>query len=79
MNDTEATKKHWICSICSGVLRSPKTLPCFHSFCESCLNTHMRDNDTITLQNTEYFYCAACSTNTYPVDKSREREQWAEK
>ena len=31
------------CTSCSKPYRSPKVLPCLHSFCESCLENHQRD------------------------------------
>ena len=31
------------CSICLGILKNPKSLPCLHTFCLECLKTYGKD------------------------------------
>ena len=38
----EGLKEELTCSICHQILREPKSLPCLHSFCEECLERHVR-------------------------------------
>lgn len=38
----ERLKGELTCSICRELLREPKTLPCLHSFCQECLEGHVR-------------------------------------
>ena len=32
-----------ICGLCSETYRQPKLLPCFHTFCLSCLDTYVKN------------------------------------
>lgn len=44
------------CSICLEGFKSPKLLPCFHSFCKACLVTYAESNSN----NTGKFNCPLC-------------------
>ncbi|XP_050389651.1 E3 ubiquitin-protein ligase TRIM71-like [Patella vulgata] len=45
------------CPICLCQLKQPRILPCFHSFCEKCLDTHIQ----ISSQGSQsYFPCPSC-------------------
>ena len=49
------------CSICKEVVKNPRTLPCFHSYCKDCLdkyvNQHRQDKPREDLN------CSVCRTN----------------
>jgi tripartite motif-containing protein 2/3 len=49
------------CSICIGVFNNPKFLPCFHSFCETCLSGYL--TKTVQPLATD-FLCPVCRTET---------------
>ena len=52
-------KKILICSLCLDILKSPKTLPCTHSFCEECLQKY------VAIQSVEGrtgIHCPLCRT-----------------
>ena len=52
-------EKVLICSLCLDILKSPKTLPCTHSFCEECLQRYV-DDDKVS--NDEGIHCPCCKT-----------------
>ena len=67
-------KQHLICSICLETFKKPKTLPCLHSFCESCLDGHIRAYPN-RLDN--FFSCPLCGVDVY-LDQSNAADQWTE-
>ena len=51
----------WLkCHICQGTVREPKTLQCFHSFCEDCL----RQVTNKTPRGVEGVKCPVCNAFT---------------
>ena len=49
------------CSICKGIVKDPRTLPCFHSYCKDCLDKyvkHHRENKP----RVEDLNCPVCRT-----------------
>ncbi|ESP03744.1 hypothetical protein LOTGIDRAFT_136894, partial [Lottia gigantea] len=44
------------CKLCSEIYKKPKLLPCFHTFCESCLYDYIGKHST-----KELFVCPSCS------------------
>ena len=42
--DAGALEKLTECPLCLETFREPRTLPCQHSFCEHCLEQHVRVN-----------------------------------
>ncbi|XP_031565526.1 E3 ubiquitin-protein ligase TRIM71-like isoform X2 [Actinia tenebrosa] len=52
--NVEEISKHLNCSICDRLIRSPKLLPCLHSFCQQCLEDLANAN--------EGFLCPQCKT-----------------
>jgi len=45
------------CRVCSGTYTSPKVLPCFHSFCQSCLEGRQEYPDKVV--------CPICQTDCH--------------
>ena len=50
-------EKILICAQCLDIMKSPKTLPCTHSFCEECLHKYV---DKTTVDGREGIYCSVC-------------------
>ena len=50
------------CPICLEDFKTPKCLPCLHSFCEMCIRQHMTDSiiDGIVPND---FYCPVCKAD----------------
>lgn len=47
------------CSLCFSAYKDPRTLPCLHSFCHSCLQDYLTRNT-----NSSVFACPVCKTRT---------------
>ena len=71
MAAAETVKKHLICSICLEVFKEPKSLPCLHSFCETCLDEHIR----ASCQTHKTFECPLCRAETQ-LDQQSNAGQW---
>ena len=41
---TENVEQQLLCSICLQLFKNPKILPCFHTFCEACLEPLVREH-----------------------------------
>ena len=51
----------WLkCQICEGTVKEPKTLRCFHSFCEGCVRNMIK----ATPRGEEGVKCPACNAFT---------------
>ena len=50
---TSSLEELLTCSVCLEVYSNPKTLPCHHSFCQTCL-------EKLPKENTRSFYCPTC-------------------
>ena len=72
MAAAETVRKHLTCSICLEVFKKPKTLPCLHSFCEACLEEHIRS----FCQTHKTFECPLCRAETH-LDQQNTNDQWA--
>ena len=70
--NVEDLSKHLNCGICKRLIRSPKLLPCLHSFCQACV-----ENLAKRLNPNETLVCPVCQTdakisrdevNTLPIN-----------
>lgn len=49
------------CSICLEMFNDPRTLPCFHTFCRTCLEKFVKSQrDKAVSKDTEEFNCPTC-------------------
>ncbi|KAL3888349.1 hypothetical protein ACJMK2_000719 [Sinanodonta woodiana] len=69
----ESEPKVLNCPLCQNVFRSPRRLPCSHSFCQDCLQSHISDTVSVN-STTKEFLCPICgnesrSTEEIPTDK----------
>ncbi|XP_041369611.1 E3 ubiquitin-protein ligase TRIM56-like [Gigantopelta aegis] len=62
-----------LCSLCMEKYREPKTLPCLHTFCYSCLFTYVGQTATDAV-----FPCPLCGQETRQVGRNLSTEQWME-
>ncbi|KAK3576522.1 hypothetical protein CHS0354_018015 [Potamilus streckersoni] len=66
------------CPICLGTFKRPKVLSCGHTYCVSCLQSHI--NSTLVNRGTPQtrFSCPVCRTDTALPDPTLTVEHWAE-
>ena len=76
MSSADHVVKHLTCCICLEVFNVPKTLPCLHSFCETCLQGHILRTELSQTEYGEYFECPLCRAKTYSVNDVP-KSQWA--
>ena len=64
------------CPVCLDVFKRPRSLPCLHTFCSTCLQGHILN----TAQNglLSAFFCPVCRAQTRPPKPYSQRDQWAE-
>ena len=48
------------CNICLDGYQSPRVLPCLHSFCERCLENHIKVNVKVIIARYRVFACPTC-------------------
>lgn len=77
MAGLESITKHLICSLCLHTFKVPKTLPCLHTFCESCLQRHINSDEATTTESINTFLCPVCRNSTSPVDGKTDKLEWA--
>ncbi|KAL3853323.1 hypothetical protein ACJMK2_016871 [Sinanodonta woodiana] len=64
------------CPICSKTFKSPKSIPCMHSFCEKCICKYVKDLIKDETQP-ETVQCPVCRMHfLYPTEKISP-EEWA--
>ena len=55
--DSRLSREYLTCQLCKNIYQSPKLLPCFHSFCYSCLKALEPRNEPV-------LGCPTCQTKT---------------
>ncbi|XP_021354935.1 uncharacterized protein LOC110451328 [Mizuhopecten yessoensis] len=77
-DNTALTYQLLECPICLEQMRSPKSLPCLHSFCEECLSTYIVTDLSGEMAAVTSFPCPVCRKITSPVNHSEGKETWAQ-
>ncbi|XP_033726111.1 E3 ubiquitin-protein ligase TRIM56-like [Pecten maximus] len=66
------------CPICLERLQKPKSLPCFHCFCQKCLGTYITKELSGKMASEASFPCPVCRRVTPPVNPVESKDKWAE-
>ncbi|KAK3580248.1 hypothetical protein CHS0354_012776 [Potamilus streckersoni] len=66
------------CPICLETFKRPKVLPCGHTYCASCLQSHISNTVTISGTPQPRFPCPVCRADTCSYGPNINNEQWAE-
>ncbi|XP_033731710.1 uncharacterized protein LOC117321376 [Pecten maximus] len=66
------------CPICLERLQKPKSLPCFHCFCQKCLGTYITKELSGKMASETSFPCPVCRRVTPPVNPVESKDKWAE-
>eukprot|EP01133_Synstelium_polycarpum_P003955 gene3955-4580_t len=65
MEERPGSPSALICYVCKGLLSSPKTLKCLHSFCSDCVDLSLARVD---LPDTTHYLCLICKSKTSSKD-----------
>ncbi|VDI69610.1 tripartite motif-containing protein 2/3 [Mytilus galloprovincialis] len=65
------------CPICLEKLKSPKSLPCSHSFCEVCIGEFILSTERRTGHTLSNYPCPVCDLVVTPSNLGDETSQWA--
>ncbi|KAL3890807.1 hypothetical protein ACJMK2_003084 [Sinanodonta woodiana] len=64
------------CPICLEQLIVPRQLPCTHTFCEKCLQSHIT-TEAVKHTKLNYIKCPVCRSSASPAIKDRPSSEWA--
>ncbi|XP_069134003.1 tripartite motif-containing protein 2-like [Argopecten irradians] len=77
--DSNQSDSHLLeCPICLEQLHQPRCLPCHHSLCQECLSTYITSEVSGKRDTATTFTCPVCRTLTHPIDKTEDKDKWAE-
>ncbi|CAC5379135.1 unnamed protein product [Mytilus coruscus] len=65
------------CSICLEKLKSPKSLPCLHTFCELCIGEFILSTERRAGHKLKSYPCPVCRSVITPTKFDDETSQWA--
>ncbi|CAC5370052.1 unnamed protein product [Mytilus coruscus] len=65
------------CPICLEKLKSPKSLPCLHTFCELCIGEFILTTERRTGHKLSSYPCPVCRSVVTPNNPEDETLQWA--
>ncbi|XP_052092877.1 tripartite motif-containing protein 45-like [Mytilus californianus] len=65
------------CPICSETFKSPKILPCLHTFCEPCIHEFILSIGRKKDNKISEFACPICRTVVIPNNSNEAIEKWA--
>ncbi|XP_070566940.1 tripartite motif-containing protein 2-like [Ptychodera flava] len=68
---TDIDDKVLLCAICMGRFKSPKILPCYHTFCEPCLTEWVKANNGQLICPTCKKLCPLPSEGVRALDRNR--------
>lgn len=77
-DDKKVLKMSLICSICLQKLNKPRSLPCFHTFCESCLKNYLVNAPEKKNATKEGIPCPTCKLVTFAPKPTLPVAEWAE-
>ncbi|KAL3872106.1 hypothetical protein ACJMK2_040059 [Sinanodonta woodiana] len=64
------------CPICYDVFLKPRTLPCLHSFCQACLQSHIVEQQQKETRS-DTIKCSVCRSETGPPVRNKPAREWA--
>ncbi|KAK3609032.1 hypothetical protein CHS0354_020695 [Potamilus streckersoni] len=64
------------CPVCLEQFSIPRQLPCAHTFCEKCLQSHIT-TEANKNENLKYVKCPVCRNSASPFIKDRPTSEWA--
>ncbi|CAC5391476.1 unnamed protein product [Mytilus coruscus] len=67
----------FICPVCLETLTSPKSLPCLHTFCETCIGEFIISTEQRAEQKLSNYPCPVCRTVVTPTNPEDKTSQWA--
>ncbi|XP_056001549.1 uncharacterized protein LOC125656682 [Ostrea edulis] len=65
------------CPICLESVRTPRCLPCLHTFCESCIQTYISSTAIRKEEEYQSIECPVCRKESRPPAKCMSSEEWA--
>ncbi|CAC5391473.1 unnamed protein product [Mytilus coruscus] len=65
------------CPICLEKLKSPKSLPCSHSFCEVCIGEFILSTESRAGHTLSSYPCPVCRAVVTPTNPEDETSHWA--
>ncbi|KAL3887892.1 hypothetical protein ACJMK2_000280 [Sinanodonta woodiana] len=66
------------CTICLDKFKRPKVLPCGHTYCTACLQSHINSKLIQNGKRQASFPCPVCRASTTPPDPTTDADKWAE-
>ncbi|VDI51975.1 tripartite motif-containing protein 2/3 [Mytilus galloprovincialis] len=73
VNDQDA----FTCPICLETLKTPKSLPCNHTFCETCIGEFILSTELRAEKKLCKYPCPVCRTIVTPTNQDDNASQWA--
>ncbi|CAG2206226.1 unnamed protein product [Mytilus edulis] len=67
------------CPICSETFKSPKILPCLHTFCEPCIHEFILSIGRKKDNKISEFACPICRTVVIPLNPGESIDKWTSK
>ncbi|VDI03600.1 Hypothetical predicted protein [Mytilus galloprovincialis] len=64
------------CPICLETLKSPRSLPCLHSFCEICIGEFILSTERRSGHKLSSYPCPVCRTVVTPTNPDSDTSQW---
>ncbi|XP_052793099.1 transcription intermediary factor 1-beta-like [Mya arenaria] len=77
-DDRKVLKMSLVCSICLQQLNKPRSLPCFHTFCESCLKNYLVNAPEKPDATKSGIPCPTCRLATFSPKPTLPVDKWAE-